>query len=448
MIFVPSNDLELFWLACGTALGLVVGWLLTRLGAGPELNYIRRELAKRDSELNSLGARHEQTQLELAAVKAGYSRDAELASQREAWLAQARETLLHSFNSLAGEALQMNNTAFLREASSRFEVLMAASGHDLAQRQESVRQMVQPLELALTAYQQQLQQAELQQAEAMATLRAQIAALTEDSNRLANQTQQLRLILSSNQARGRWGEETLRRVVEAAGMSPHSDFVEQASAASDDGRPDLIVNLPHDKKIIVDAKVPDLSFLDSAGGASDDDRRKLLQQHASSVRETIKRLAAREYTRQFEGALDHVILFFPAESLFSAALEADPELIIWASSRKILLATPASLIGLLRAVALSWRQYDQDRNARFIADAARELYKRMTTMLGHMEEVRGGLERAVRGFNQMARSYETRVRPQGERLLAYGVDPGASTEPPSFEELNMGLEDLSQRNLL
>jgi DNA recombination protein RmuC len=280
----------------------------------------------------------------------------------------------------------------------------------------------------------------------IAALREQIAMLTEDSEKLAAQTSQLRLILSSNQARGRWGEETLRRVVEAAGMSPHCDFLEQA--AGDDGRPDLVVQLPHDKKIIVDAKVPDLAFLEKAGTETREARAKALEQHAATVRETIRRLASRDYPRQFAGSLDHVILFFPAESLFSAAVEGDPELITWAATKRILLATPASFIGLLRAVALSWRQYDQDRNAKYIAETARELYKRITTMLGHMEDVRAGLDKAVKGFNQMTRSYETRVRPQGERLLEYGVDPGNTDEPPHVEELNLALEDISQRNLL
>ncbi len=443
---LPGSDQELLWLACGTAVGLLIGWLVTRLATGPQVRFLASEIRERDAELIPLRERHEQTLVQLAAVKAAAAREAELTAQREVWLGEARDSLLHAFRALAGEALQTNNDAFLREATARFEHLMASSGKDLALREEAVRQMVGPLEQALTAYQQRLQQSELKQAEMIAALREQIAMLTEDSEKLAAQTSQLRLILSSNQARGRWGEETLRRVVEAAGMSPHCDFHEQA--AGDDGRPDLLVRLPHDKKIIVDAKVPDLAFLEEAGAQTQEARVKALQDHAATVKETIRRLSARDYPRQFPGALDHVILFFPAESLFSAALEGDPELITWAASKRILLATPASFIGLLRAVALSWRQYDQDRNAKAIADAARELYKRITTMLGYMADVRSGLDKAVKGFNQMTRSYETRVRPQGEQLLEYGVDPGNTSEPPHIEELNLALEDMSQRNLL
>ncbi len=446
LLMFPESDQELFWLACGTIAGLIVGWLITRLGAGSELRFLRTEIAERDAELVPLRGRHEEMRVELATLKACQSRDAEHFAQRDAWLGQARDSLLHSFQALAGEVLQNNNAAFLREASARFENVLALSGKDLAERQEAVRQMVAPLEQALASYQQRLRESELKQAETIAALREQITVLAEDSEKLAAQTSQLRLILSSNQARGRWGEETLRRVVEAAGMSPHCDFVQQEPG--EDGRPDLLVKLPHEKQIIVDAKVPDLAALEKIESTTGEPRAAALRQHAATVRETVKRLAGRDYPQQFIGALDHVILFLPAESLFSAALEADPELITWAASKRVLLATPSSFIGLLRAVALSWRHYDQDRNAKSIAEAGRELYKRIITMLGHMEDIRQGLDKAVRGFNQMARSYETRVRPQGERLLEYGVDPGRKDEPPQLEKLSLGLEDLSQRNLL
>jgi DNA recombination protein RmuC len=224
--------------------------------------------------------------------------------------------------------------------------------------------------------------------------------------------------LKSNQARGRWGEETLRRVVEAAGMSAHCDFSEQT--ASGENRPDLIVKLPGERFIIVDAKVPDFDFLHALESAEPLKRAESLLAHATKLKETIRNLAARDYPRQFPNALDYVVLFVPAESLFSAALEGDRDLIIWAAEKRILLATPASLIALLRSVSVSWQQHSQTENAQKIAEAAQELFSRVVKFTEHFEKIRSGLERANSAFNEATGSYERMVKPSGERLQKLG----------------------------
>jgi DNA recombination protein RmuC len=221
--------------------------------------------------------------------------------------------------------------------------------------------------------------------------------------------------LSSNRARGRWGEETLRRVVEAAGMSAHCDFSEQTQAG--DSKPDLIVRLPGDRVIIVDAKVPDLDFLNAIDTADNTKRAEALLAHATKLKATVKALAERDYPSQFTNALDHVVLFLPAESLFSAALEGDQDLIVWAAGKRIMLATPASLIALLRSVSISWQQHAQTENVRAIAEAAQELYSRVCKFSEHFEKIRAGLERANSAFNEAVGSYDRMVRPSGERLL-------------------------------
>src|SRR5207249_11713679 len=186
------------------------------------------------------------------------------------------------------------------------------------------------------------------------------------------------------------------------------------------GKPDLVDKLPGDRVIIVDAKVPDLDFLSALEVADGAKRAESLAAHASRLKAAIKSLADRDYPSQFDNALDHVVLFLPAESLFSAALEGDRDLIVWAASKRILLATPASLIALLRSVSVSWQQHAQTENAQKIADAARELYARVVKFSEHFERIRAGLERANSAFNDAAASFQTRVRPAGERLSELG----------------------------
>ncbi|HUE37720.1 MAG TPA: DNA recombination protein RmuC, partial [Candidatus Acidoferrum sp.] len=251
--------------------------------------------------------------------------------------------------------------------------------------------------------------------------------LSQQSQTLAQETQQFRMVLRSNQARGRWGEETLRRVVEAAGMSAHCDFTEQTQ--SGDNRPDMVVHLPGERVIIVDAKVPDFDFLNALESADPLKRSESLAAHATKLKGTIKALADRDYPSQFPNALDHVVLFLPAESLFSAALEGDRDLIIWAAERGILLATPASLIALLRSVSVSWQQHAQTENAQKIAEAAREFYSRVVKFTEHFEKIRMGLDRANTAFNDAAASFQLRIRPAGERLVDLGGGTSAKEMP-------------------
>jgi len=286
---------------------------------------------------------------------------------------------------------------------------------------------VQPLKEQLESYQKRLQQSETAQAGVLGEVKKQLEGLAQNSQTLSSETLQLRKVLSSNQARGRWGEETLRRVVEAAGLSPHCDFSEQTQA--DDKKPDLLVHLPGNRIIIVDAKVPDLDFLQALDAADPAARAQALNLHAAKLKDTIRDLAKKDYPAQFPGALDYVVLFLPAESLFSAALEADRELILWAAQRQIMLATPASLIALLRAVSVSWQQHAQTENAREIAATAQELFNRVAKFTEHFEKIRAGLDKANAAYNDALGSYDRMVRPSGERLQKLGGGASAKELP-------------------
>ncbi len=366
------------------------------------------------------------------------------AAEKVELLAQAEKKLADAFDALSAKALRDNNQSFLDLAKSTLEKFHEGAKGDLEKRQESIKGLVEPLKQQLESYQKNLQQSSATQSSTLGEVRKQLELLSQQSASLANETQQFRMILKSNQARGRWGEETLRRVVEASGMSAHCDFDLQVKEG--DSKPDLVVKLPGDRVIIVDAKVPDFDFLNALDTADTMKRAEALAAHATKLKTTIKALADRNYPSQFPSALDYVVLFVPAESLFSAALEGDRDLIVWAAQKQILLATPASLIALLRSVSVSWQQHAQTENAQKIAAAAQEFYTRVVKFTEHFEKIRAGLDRATSSFNDAAASFQTRVRPAGERLAELGGGVPAR-ELPEVHPLDPTLRTIAPREL-
>jgi len=423
----------LLGLALGAVAGGVIGWLLG-LRRAPAADSrledeLRQQLANQNKDLDELRNQVTQTSAASAAAEARQaSAEKLLAEQRERHgreQAEARAAqekalvdLREAFKALSSDALKQTQPEFLRLANETLAKFHEAAKGDLAQRQQSIATLVEPLKQQLETYQRRLQQSEATQSGALGEVKKHLETLAQQSQSLSHETLQLRRVLSSNQARGRWGEETLRRVVEAAGMSALCDFSEQTQAG--DSKPDLIVRLPGDRVIIVDAKVPDLDFLDAMDAADPVRRSEALAAHAAKLKGTIKALADRDYPGQFPNALDSVVLFLPAESLFSAALEGDRDLIIWAAGRRIMLATPASLIALLRSVSVSWQQHAQTENARAIAEAAGELFTRVAKFTEHFERIRSSLEKANNAYNDAVGSYERMVRPSGEKLLKLG----------------------------
>jgi DNA recombination protein RmuC len=420
-------------------LGLVIGWLFTHRragganpGAATDLrleNELRQQVTQRETALSQTREQLSTSQASLAAAQANQAAAEKILAEqkllqeqtlRDAKAAQEKAVadLRDAFRALSAEALKQSAPEFLRLAEQSFGRLQEAAKGDLDKRQESIKVLVEPLKQQLETYQSNLQQSSATQSSALGEVRKQLEMLAQSNQTLASETAQFRSVLTSSQARGKWGEETLRRVVEAAGMSAHCDFTEQITAG--DLRPDLIVKLPHDRVIIVDAKVPDFDFLNALETADAARRADSLAAHARKLKETIRLLADRDYPAQFPNALDYVVLFVPAESLFSAALEGDHDLIVWAAEKRILLATPASLIALLRSVSVSWQQHAQTENAQKIAEAARELFERVVVFAGHLERIRSGLDTANKAFNQAVGSYESRVKPSGEKLQKLG----------------------------
>lgn len=423
----------------GGLLGLLIGWLLgsRKQAVAPTdarlENELRQQLAQRETELSEIRAQLSRSETLVAKAEASKDNAEKLLAKQEQIHEQALlnaksaqekaiADLREAFKALSADALKQSAPEFLRLAEQSFGKFQEAAKGDLEKRQESIKVLVEPLKQQLETYQKNLQQSSSAQASALGEVKKHLETLAQSNQSLAQETQQFRLVLHSNQARGRWGEETLRRVVEAAGMSAHCDFVEQTS--SGENRPDLIVKLPGDRVIIVDAKVPDFDFLNALETADAQKRSDLLGTHASKLKNTMLDLAKRDYPHQFPNALDYVVLFVPAESLFSAALEGDHDLIVWAAERRILLATPASLIALLRSVSVSWQQHAQTENAQKIAEAAQGLFVRVVKFTEHFEKIRGGLEKANSAFNDAVGSYERMVKPSGERIQKLGGPTG------------------------
>ena len=442
------------FLLVGVVLGAIIGWLLRSLRQPPAPDNrleteLRQQLAQREADLSEARETKNQTAATIADANARReAADHLLANQHalherqlgEAKAAQEKALvdLRESFKALSADALRQTQPEFLRLATETLSRFTTGAKDDLTLRQASIANLVKPLEDQLKAYQAHLAQSATSQTDTLGQVRQQLEQLSQQSTALANETQQFRAVLKSNQARGRWGEATLRNVVESAGLSQHCDFIEQSSG--DEGRPDLLIKMPGERVIIVDSKVPDLDSLANIDGADPSTRTEACAAHAARLKTTMRDLAKRQYPRQFPNAFDYVVMFLPAESLYSAALEGDRDLHIEASRQKIVLATPATLIALLNSVRLSWQQHAQAENARAIATAAQELYSRVTTFAEHFETIRTGLEKATDAYNGAVGSYEQRVRPQGERLkeLGAGVEGKTISEiQPLSEPLRM-----------
>jgi len=332
---------------------------------------------------------------------------------------KAIKGLREAFTAMSAEALKNNNTEFLKLAQENFNKNHEAQKNDYDLKQKNIETLLTPLQESLKQYQERLQLAENEQNKALGQVKEQLQQLGDSSKILSEETQKFRSVLSNNQARGKWGEETLRRVVESAGLT-RFDFSEQEGTDAKDVRPDLIVHLPENRKIIVDAKTPEIENLGEITTGDESQRKIAFTEYARKFKQTVTGLAQRKYSN-IEGAFDYVILFVPAESLFSAALEGDRDLLIWSQNQGILIATPSSLAALLKAVAVSWRMHDQTKHAQEIAKTSEDLFKKVTKFFDHLKKIGENLARTNNAFNDAVGSYNLRILPMKRRLAELGV---------------------------
>ena len=333
------------------------------------------------------------------------------------------DRLTGAFASLSQEALAKNNEQFLALADTRFGQARAAAQGDLAQRQQAIEELLAPLSETLTRYERGIQLIETERKGAYASLNERVAALHLGHEQLAKETRNLVTALRSPHTRGRWGEMTLRRAVEAAGMLEHCDFEEQKTVAGEDGylRPDMIVHLPGGGHVVIDSKVPLDAFLQFIEADDDAARQGLLEKHAKQLRTHIEQLAKKEYWKQFERSPEFVVAFIPGEPLLAAALEADPTLQDYALDKRVILATPNTLVAALRTIALSWQQETLAENAREVRDLGAELYERLRTWTGHMQALQKSLSSSVDAYNRAVGSLESRVLVTARKFPSLGV---------------------------
>lgn len=384
--------------------------LRVRLGEqGEDLRRTREELGQANNTRTRAEARLEESQKNLA-------------EQRQL-LAEATKKLSDTFNALAFDALRSNNRAFLDLAQKSLEGVLNEAKGDLGRRQESIAALVAPMKDAIERYDRQVQEMENARREAYGSLTGQLREMARTQHLLQVETGKLVSALRAPQTRGRWGEITLQRVVEVAGMSPFCDFQSQHSFADEGGRkrPDLIVRLPGGRTIVVDAKAPLNAYLDGMEAGEEMARNAALTRHAQSVRSHMTALGSKDYQRQFNPGPDFVVLFLPGESFFSAALEQDRTLIEDGIARRVILATPTTLIALLRAVAHGWQQQQATENARKIIDAGTDLYERICKFAEHFSRVGDGLTRSLDAYNSAVGSWSTRLAPGARRLKELGA---------------------------
>jgi DNA recombination protein RmuC len=424
-----------------TALWLMIGLVI---GAAAALLALRPRLRA----LAGHAARVIELERELVQARADLEHEREISAERLATVNDAQERLSASFKALSAEALQASMAQLTELARAQLTASQAEAKGDLDKRQHAVEQLVAPLKEQLGRVDAQLLKLDQERRESRGRLEAQLRTLTETGEKLRTETGALVTALRKPNTRGQWGQMQLRNVVELAGMVRHCDFVEQAALGGDEGqlRPDLVVSMPGGKHVVVDAKAPLQGVLDAYEARDEDEREQHLRAHARLLRKHVKALADKAYWDQLKSAPDFVVMFLPGEHLYGAALDADPSLLEDAMAQRVLIATPTTLLALLRAVSYGWQQERVAESAQAISELGRELHGRIVKLSTLLGTLGSRLNSAVRAYNETVGSYEARVLPAARRF----ADHGAATsrrELPEIEQVTISARSVDSAEL-
>lgn len=412
-----TAPVELNWLLIliSALISALLAYLLTR-------QHFQSRLQKYVTEKQQL-----QTQLEVEKAQT---------QERIKALQESRDQLKESFSALSKTALDANSASFLQLAQQKLGLFESQAQANLTAKEKSIENLLKPVNAALEKTEKQLSEMEKERKQAYGSITHQLKMVNEAQQGLQSETEQLVRALRRPEVRGQWGELTLKRLAELAGMVNHCDFEEQVSADVSDGkniRPDMVVRMPEQRELIVDAKTPLDAYLTAIETDDHQQRENHMRHHARKVRERMKELASKSYWEQFKQSPDFVILFIPGEQFLTAALDYDKQLLEDAFANRVILATPTTLVALLRSVAYGWQQARISQNAEQVRDLAQELYKRLSTFSGHLQKVGKNLDDSVSNYNKAIGSLERQVLPNARKFPELGVQ---TKEPlPHLDEI-------------